>query len=116
MEGLILAAERGRGGEIYFVSDGEPRDFREFIEALLKTRGVDGGNKKVPLSLAKAIANLTDPIWSAFRTKNPPPIPKTLIYIMAQKLTVHDAKARAELGYRGSVTFEEGLAEMDGGA
>lgn len=112
VEGLVLAAERGRGGEVYFISDGEPRDFREFFEALLKTRGVDAGNKQIPLWLAKVIANVTDPIWSALGTKNPPPVPKTLLYIMAQKLTVIDAKARRELGYQGKVTFQEGLAEM----
>lgn len=112
VEGLVLAAENGRGGEVYFISDGEPRDFREFIEALLKTRGVDGGNRQIPLWIAKLIANLGDPIWSALKTKNPPPVPKTLIYIMAQKLTVNDSKARKELGYTGAVSFEQGLAEM----
>lgn len=113
VEGLLLAAEKGRGGEVYFISDGEPRDFREFIEALLRTRGVEGGDKTIPLWLAKLVANVTEPIWSVLRLKNPPPVPKTLIYIMAQKLTVNDSKARRELGYEGRVTFEEGLAEME---
>lgn len=113
VEGLVLAAEKGRGGEVYFISDPETHDFREFMEALLRTRGVDGGSKKIPLWAAKLVANVTEPVWTAFKLKNPPPVPKTLIYIMAQKLTVNDSKARKELGYVGKVSFAEGLAEME---
>ena len=40
-EGLILAAEKGRGGEVYFVTDGAPVELREFVSAMLRTRGVE---------------------------------------------------------------------------
>ncbi len=39
VEGLILAAEKGRPGEAYFVTDGEPVVFREFVTALLRDAG-----------------------------------------------------------------------------
>lgn len=112
VEGLLLAAEKGRGGEVYFVTDGPARDFRDFFEALFATRGVEAPDKTVPLWLAKLIANITDPIWTLLRAKNPPPVPKSLIYILAQELSCKDDKARRELGYEGKVSFEEGLAEM----
>src|ERR671924_580433 len=41
VEGLMLAAERGRAGEAYFVTDGEPVVFRDFITELLATQGVE---------------------------------------------------------------------------
>ena len=40
VEGLVLGASRGRPGEVYFVTDGEPVFFREFVTELLATQGV----------------------------------------------------------------------------
>ena len=40
VEGLVLGAERGRPGNVYFVTDGEPVVFREFVGELLATQGV----------------------------------------------------------------------------
>ena len=39
VEGLLLAAEKGRPGEAYFVTDGEPVVFREFVTAMLRDPG-----------------------------------------------------------------------------
>ena len=36
----MLAAERGRPGNAYFVTDGSPVVFREFVSTLLATQGV----------------------------------------------------------------------------
>jgi nucleoside-diphosphate-sugar epimerase len=41
VEGLVLAGEKGRPGEAYFVTDGEPVVFREFVTELLRTQGVE---------------------------------------------------------------------------
>ena len=40
VEGLLLAAQHGRPGEAYFVTDGEPVVFREFLAKLMATQGV----------------------------------------------------------------------------
>ena len=40
VEGLLCAAEHGRGGRIYFVTDGEPVVFRDFVGDLIATQGV----------------------------------------------------------------------------
>src|SRR3954452_25604504 len=41
VEGLLLAAEKGRAGEAYFVSDGEPVVFRQFVSEMLRTQDVE---------------------------------------------------------------------------
>ncbi|MDP9293852.1 MAG: NAD-dependent epimerase/dehydratase family protein [Actinomycetota bacterium] len=41
VEGLVLAAAKGRPGGVYFVTDGTPVVFREFISDLLATQGVE---------------------------------------------------------------------------
>jgi nucleoside-diphosphate-sugar epimerase len=105
VEGAILAAERGKPGEIYFLTDGAPVEFREFVTAFMATYGVDAGTKTVPRWLAKTAAALTG--WM----KNPP-VTKTAVALIGVEVTVDDAKARRELGYVGKKTREAGLAEL----
>lgn len=111
-EGLVLAAERGKGGEIYFLSDGAPIEFRTFITAMLKTQNLDPGSRAVPFGMAWFLANLCEGIWRTLRLKSMPPIHRTLVMLAGVETTVNDAKARRELGYVGKVTREAGLAEM----
>ncbi len=111
-EGLILAAERGRAGEIYFVTDGEPVDFRQFITEMLQTQGIDPGSRSMPRWLALAMASLLEAGWRIFRLKGSPPLTRAIVHTMSEEMTVSDAKARRELGYVGRMSREAGLAAM----
>jgi nucleoside-diphosphate-sugar epimerase len=104
-DALLLAAERGTPGEIYFVTDGEPVEFRDFITRLLATQGVDAGDRNVPRWVARTLVSLTS--WM-----KRPPLTKTAFALMAHEVTVDDTKARRELGYAPRVTIDRGLAEM----
>lgn len=112
VEGLLLAAEKGKGGEVYFITDGPAMDFRDFITALLRTRGVEAGDKSIPWGLANIVAVGGEMVWKLLKRKGPPLLPRSVLYLMGQKLTVNDSKARRDLGYEGKMTFERGLAEM----
>ena len=114
-EGLIAAAERGRGGEAYFLTDGPPVEFRAFMSAMLATVGAAPVTRSIPFWLAHAIARVGDALWSAVRAKNPPPMTHAIVHLIGQEVTVDDAKARRELGYQGLVSREEGLSEMQTG-
>jgi nucleoside-diphosphate-sugar epimerase len=105
VEGALLAAEKGRGGEIYFLTDGEPIEFRVFLTDLLRTQGVEPGDKEVPRWLVSALATLT----SFMRA---PPITKTAVALAGVEVSVRDDKARRELGYRAAVSRDAGLAAM----
>ena len=105
VEGAVLAAERGRPGEIYFLTDGAPVEFRAFVSEMLATQGVDAGRRSVPLWLARTLAALTS--WM-----KRPPVTRAAIAIVGVEVTVEDGKARRELGYTGAVSVEAGLAEM----
>ncbi|HWU87041.1 MAG TPA: NAD-dependent epimerase/dehydratase family protein [Kofleriaceae bacterium] len=107
VEGALLAAERGSPGEIYFLTDGEPVEFRGFVTSQLATQGVDPGGREIPRWLARTVAWLTG--WM-----KRPPITKAALALIGQEVTVDDAKARRELGYVGKMTREAGLAEMRG--
>jgi nucleoside-diphosphate-sugar epimerase len=111
-EGLLLAAERGRGGEIYFLTDGAPVEARTFLTALLRTQGLTPGNRSVPSWLARAVAGGAEGVWRLLRLRAELPLTRFRVRIIGEEVTVSDAKARRELLYQAKVTREEGLAEM----
>ncbi len=111
-EGALKAAERGQAGEIYFLTDGPPVEFRAFISDLLATAGIEPPVKTIPRFLARAGAATMEGVWRLFGLRGAPPVTRTAVRLIGEQVTVNDAKARRELGYHGSVTREEGLAEM----
>lgn len=116
-EGLLLAAEKGRGGEAYFVTDGAPVELRDFVTRMLATRGVDPGDKAVPRWLALMLAFGAEFIWEILGlvgVHSEPPVTRMAVYLFGEPVTVSDAKARRELGYVGKVTREQGLASLRG--
>lgn len=112
VEGLLLAAERGRPGAAYFLSDGEPVEFRAFMEAQFASQGVVAGDKSIPRPLAKLVGTLCEFAWEWLPLKGAPPLTRMAIALGTQEVTVSDALARRELGYVGRTTREAGLAAM----
>jgi nucleoside-diphosphate-sugar epimerase len=110
--GALLAAEKGRPGEVYFVTDGAPVDYKSFLGALIRAWGADPGEKKLPLWLAKISGHASEAAWRLLRLKGAPPVTRTAVMLLGQEVTVSDAKARRELGYAPVVTREEGLREL----
>jgi len=111
-EGLLAAAERGRPGESYFVTDGEPVELRAFLTRLLATQGVEIPDRSVPRWVAWPLAVACDAVWSTLRLSKPPPVSRLVICLFGSPVTIDDSKARRELGYRGAFGREEGLAEL----
>lgn len=111
-EGLILAAEKGRGGEAYFVTDGPPTELRAFVTQLMATRGVDPGDRSLPKGVVLAIATVAEWLWDTFRLPGTPPATRMAVRLFGEPVTVSDAKARRELGYVGRVSREQGLARL----
>jgi nucleoside-diphosphate-sugar epimerase len=109
VEGALLAAEKGRGGEAYFLTDGAPVEFRQFMTALFATRGVVPGDKSVPRWVARMLARSCEFLWEHLPLPGAPPLTRLAIVLGCQEVTVNDTKARRELGYVGKISVEEGL-------
>ncbi|HEX3324424.1 MAG TPA: NAD-dependent epimerase/dehydratase family protein [Solirubrobacterales bacterium] len=112
VEGLILAAEKGRSGEAYFVTDGEPVVFREFVTALLRTQGVEPPDRSLPAWTAAPMARLCEAAWKVLPLPGEPPMTTFRSWLLTQECTIEIAKAREELGYAPAVSHEQGLAEL----
>jgi nucleoside-diphosphate-sugar epimerase len=111
-EGALLAAERGNGGEVYFLTDGAPVDFRDFVARMAATQGVVPPGRTAPMWVARVMADAGEAIWAGLKLKGRPPLTRTAVNLLFTEVTVNDAKARAELGYRSHVSIDEGLADM----
>jgi nucleoside-diphosphate-sugar epimerase len=115
VEGLVLAAERGKPGAVYFVTDGEPVVFREFVSDLIRTQNVEPPTKTFPLGLARVAAAGIEDAWKLTRRRSRPPLTRFTVWVSALECTIDDSKARDELGYREVKTRAEGLAELAAG-
>lgn len=113
-EGLVLAASQGRGGEAYFLSDGEPICFKDFLTALLATRGIRPTDKSVPLFVAENFARVAEWAWETFKLSGTPPAHRMMIELGAKTVVVDDRKARKELGYAPVICRKRGLAALTG--
>ena len=111
-EGILLAAERGHGGQVYFVTDGEPIAYRDFVTALLQTQGLRPGRRDMPRAVAAAIAWGSDLAWRRLKLKGSPPLTPAALRLLSEQRTINDAKARRELGYASAMTRDAGLAAM----
>ncbi len=112
VEGLLLAAENGRSGKAYFVTDGEPVVFREFISELLRARGVEPPTRSVPTPIAAAVAWGGELAWRILPLSGEPPLTRFALWAASQECTIDDSKAHRELGYVPVTTHEQGLAAL----
>jgi nucleoside-diphosphate-sugar epimerase len=114
VEGLWLGGTRAPAGGVYFVSDGEPVVFREFLTLMLETQGVSVPDKSVPPRLAAAGAAAAETAWRLLRRPGQPPVTRFAVWVSSNECTLDISRARTELGYEPVRTREEGLAELAG--
>jgi nucleoside-diphosphate-sugar epimerase len=112
VEGLVLGATKGRPGGVYFVTDGEPVVFREFITELLATQRIEAPDKEAPEAVVRTAAPMLEAVWRLLRRTDPPPITRLTYWLSAQECTIDITRAREELGYAPVISREQGMAEL----
>jgi len=114
-EGLLLGARHGRDGEAYFITDGDPIEFRRFVTDYLGTRGIAPPKRSTPAPLARAAARVSEATWRALRRPGDPPLTKIAVWNSSLECTIDISKARRELGYEPVVGYEQGMAALRAG-
>lgn len=107
---IDAASQRGEPGAAYFITDGEPIPLKQFLSALLATRGVEVSDRSLPLPVARTLAGVCDRLWSLLRLSSPPPISQVAVALIGTQVTVSDRLAREQLGYRPVISRDQGLA------
>jgi nucleoside-diphosphate-sugar epimerase len=114
VEGLWLGATRAPAGGVYFVTDGEPVVFREFVSQLIETQGVTPPTGSVPAGVARVAAGAAEGAWRLLRRPGSPPLTRFSVWVSSLECTLDIGRAERELGYRPIKSREEGLAELAG--
>jgi len=112
VEGLWLGATKAPAGGVYFVTDGEPVVFRDFLERMLATQDVSVPDKSVPAGMATAAAVAAERAWRLLKRPGPPPITRFAVWVSSKACTLDISRAREELGYRPVKSRDDGLAEL----
>ncbi|QQA45038.1 NAD-dependent epimerase/dehydratase family protein [Pelagovum pacificum] len=110
-----LALERGASGEIYHVSDGPARTFRETVTGLLESQRIEVPTKTVPRGVLRNVARLGDGLHRVSGGRWRGPMSFQDFATSAVEITLNIHKAQRDLGYVPVMSWEDGLAELSGG-
>eukprot|EP00891_Asterochloris_glomerata_P008805 jgi/Astpho2/8805/fgenesh1_pg.00129_%23_7_t len=117
VEGTLLAAEKGQPGEVYFLSDGPPVQWRSWLTQLIQTQGLKPPTATIPIWLAWIIAIILENLpFLDYSTRPAAPsdmrLTRQMLSLTGMQAVVDDSKARKELGYKAHLSREEGLAQL----
>jgi nucleoside-diphosphate-sugar epimerase len=112
VEGLLLGAQQGKPGEAYFVTDGEPLVFRDFVTQLLATQGLEIPERKLPLGVARAVCAVGETAWRVLPLPGQPPLTSFGLWFLTQECTIDMSRARRELGYSPVTSVDQGMQEL----
>lgn len=115
VEGLVRGASAGLPGNAYFVTDGEPVVFREFVTELLQTQGIAAPTRSIPAAAASALASAGEAAWRLLPLPGRPPLTRFTYWVSSQECTIRIDKAREQLGYAPVTSIADGLAAMRAG-
>jgi nucleoside-diphosphate-sugar epimerase len=119
VRGIRLAAERGRSGEAYFISDERSYTLEEVVDAIAAELGVRVWKPHIPVPAALLIGLGFELLSKVFRfypflipqTGRPPFSRKTVAWTAESRLFVDISKARRDLGYQPGYGLAEGVRE-----
>src|SRR4051812_45028893 len=112
VEGLVLGATKGASAAAYFVTDGTPVVFRDFVTLLLATQGIEAPTRSLPKPVARALAAAAESAWTLLPLPGEPPMTRLVYWLSALETTIDITRARTELGYAPARTIDDGMAEL----
>jgi nucleoside-diphosphate-sugar epimerase len=111
--GLRLAAETpAAAGQVYHLTDGETVTAREVIDGLAALLGTARPRWSVPFFLIYAAAAAMEGVARLLRRRSPPSFTRYGVRLMASDCRYDNRKVERELGFRPTVSFQQGLAAL----
>ncbi|MEL6890593.1 MAG: NAD-dependent epimerase/dehydratase family protein, partial [Actinomycetota bacterium] len=99
-------------GRAYVIANGEPRPIRELVLGICDAAGVTVTPRDVPLGVARRLGSLVDRIWPRTGRTDEPPITRFLADQLGTAHWFDPRPARDDLGWRPTVTIDEGLRRL----
>ncbi len=107
LEGGARAAKVA--GKAFFISSGEPVDTWKMIDRLLEAAGAPRVSREISPRLSYFLGWLCEILW---RGESEPPLTRWVVRELATSHWFDIGAARRDLGYRPSVSVEEGLRRL----
>ena len=107
---LAIEAPEAKG-EVYNITNGEPRAFRDLLEESLTGLGYPIKYRKIPASLLSGIASSLEFLYKSLNLKREPPLTRYTYYLLRYSQTLDISKAERELGYRPKISISEGIEQ-----
>ncbi|HMC88151.1 MAG TPA: NAD-dependent epimerase/dehydratase family protein [Gemmataceae bacterium] len=112
IDAIFLAIDNPRAvGQVYNLTDGELVSKRQFIDAIADGAGVERPSRSVPLWVARLAAWVMERRARRQGAKEPPRLTQARLKFLGLNLDYSIEKARAELGYRPRVRFQDGIKQ-----
>jgi nucleoside-diphosphate-sugar epimerase len=109
-EACILAADNPAAvHEAFNVSNDGHMTQRRYFELVAATLGLPPVTRQVPYAVAYRVAFMLEVFGHAFKTKNPPMVTRYGVWLMGRRAFFSAEKARQKLGWRSTVSYEEGI-------
>jgi UDP-glucose 4-epimerase len=117
VQGIRLAMEKGRSGQVYFISDKESYPIEHIIKSIGAEMGVKVRTPHIPVPVAWCMGLGMEIMSKIFRfypfvipqTGRPPFSRKTVEWTSESCLYCDISKAKNELGYKPEYSLEEGI-------
>jgi nucleoside-diphosphate-sugar epimerase len=112
VQGVLLAMERGKGGQAYFITDHEVHTMKDFLTQYLATARRTPADRNISSGLVRTAAAILESIWKLFRIKRKPPVTRFSAAIMSANCTIASDKAKNDLGYEPVISVADGMKAM----
>lgn len=99
-------------GRAYFISNGEPRELRDIVNALLCAAGAPQVQRSVPYRVAYAAGAALEQAWRLLRLSGEPPMTRFLAEQLATTHYYDISAAERDFGYRPRVGIDQGLQQL----
>jgi nucleoside-diphosphate-sugar epimerase len=109
VKGIILAAEQGRPGEAYNLTDGAEVSIRDYFDALARAFGYRRPLVRPPYLIAYAASSALEWCYRRLRIRKAPPLSRYRILRASHDCHLSIKKAREELGYEPDLDLEAQL-------
>lgn len=107
VRGILLAAERGRIGEVYIIGGERPVSKRELVYTIADALGVRRPRYRIPRSMAVVLGWKLELLGRMVGFE--PILTRSRVMMMADNFGYSIAKAREELGYAPRTGLREGI-------
>ena len=107
---LAIEAPEAKG-DIYNITNGEPRTFRDLLEESLTGLGYPIKYRKIPATLLSGIASSLEFLYKTLNLKGEPALTRYTYYLLRYSQTLDISKAEKELGYHPKISISEGIEQ-----